>query len=216
MWNIPASDSALNTRSGSWRICSISSDASATSGFSAWARSIGPVVSPRGCCITLSLVRPIAADLHTPHQAAIGTGIVHRDVLDATVVPERHGARLPAKPASELGPMAVLEQVIEQRLALGLGHVLEADGIGRIDEQELALGLGMGAHDRMDADGLAPGVVLAHLGRALGVHAGLRARDLAVGVHRPHGPEHRLHAVAERVIGGVLACEHGVAAIGRD
>src|SRR5689334_11439595 len=142
MWNIPASDSALKTGSGSWRMRSISSLASATSGFSARARSIGFGSSLRFCCITelhtrgrsLSIdrsIRSVTRDLHPAHDAAKWTGVVDRDVLDAAIVPERHRAGLPAEAAGKLRPMAVLEQIVEQRLALRLGHVLEADRVGR-------------------------------------------------------------------------------------
>ena len=78
---------------------------------------------------------PGAADLDAAHQAAERAGVAERDVLGAAVVPEGDRALLPAEAEGEFRPVAVLEQEVEQRLALGLGHALDADRVGRVDEQ---------------------------------------------------------------------------------
>src|SRR6185369_10186094 len=67
------------------------------------------------------------ADLDATHQAAKRPGVAQRDVLGAAIVPEGDRSLLPAEAEGEFRPVAVLEQEIEQRLALGRGHALDAD-----------------------------------------------------------------------------------------
>src|SRR4029453_10517262 len=134
--------------------------------------------------------RLIAADLDAPHDAGERAGIAERDVLGAAVVPEGDRALLVAEAESEFRPVAVLEQEIEQGLALGLGHAFEAHGVGLVDEQHLAAGLGIGAHHGMGRARLAPVRTVAMLGGAALVLLGLRARHHDVGVY---GPEPRQH-----------------------
>lgn len=55
----------------------------------------------------------------------------------------------PDEAAGEFRPGQVLAEEVEQRLALRLGHVLEAGGVGDVDEERLAAGLRMGADDRV-------------------------------------------------------------------
>ena len=74
-------------------------------------------------------------DLDAAHQAAERAGVAQRDVLGAAIVPEGDRALLPAEAEGEFRPVAVLEQEVEQRLALGRGHALDADRVGRVDEQ---------------------------------------------------------------------------------
>src|SRR5688572_15843375 len=124
----------------------------------------------------------LLGDLHAPHEAAEGARIIDGEVLDAAIVPEGDGALLPAEAARELGAVAVLEQEIEERLALRLRHALEADRVGGIDVEERAARLGMRPDDWVDGDRLAPRVVVARFGGAARVDARLRARDLAIAV----------------------------------
>ncbi len=71
--------------------------------------------------------RSCTADLCAPHHAPIRSRVVHGEVLAHAVVPERDRARLPTEAAGELGPVAVVDQVLQQRRALLLGHALEPD-----------------------------------------------------------------------------------------
>src|SRR5581483_2698909 len=64
-----------------------------------------------------SVQRP-AGNLRAAHDAAEGAGVVDGEVLAGPVVPESDRALLPAEAAGELGPVAVVEQVVEQRPAL--------------------------------------------------------------------------------------------------
>src|SRR5436190_2302811 len=97
-----------------------------------------------------------AGDLRAAHDAAERAGVVDGEVLADAVVPKGDRARLPAEAAGELGPVSVLEQIAEQRLALLLGHAFEADRVGGVDEQLLAAGLGVPHHDGVHAHRLAP------------------------------------------------------------
>src|SRR5205823_9459990 len=109
-------------------------------------RSAPPIAAPvrhRAGPFPASLVRPVAGDLHPAHQPAERPGIVYREVLDRAVVPERHRAVPPAEAAGEFGPVAMVEQIVEQGPALRLGHALEAHRVGAVYEEELAPGLGM-------------------------------------------------------------------------
>jgi hypothetical protein len=160
--------------------------------------------------------RLVAADLNPPHQPAKPPGVAQRDVLGAAVVPEGDRAVLPAEAEGEFRPVAELDQEIEQRPALRLGHALKAHRVGRVDEQHLAAGLGMSAHHRMHAARLAPVRAVAVPGRAALVLPGLRAGHHDVAVHGAEPAQHPLHAVRQRVVGEVLVGEHGVAAIGRN
>src|SRR5215468_1884431 len=119
----------------------------------------------------LSSDRLVAGDLHAAHQTPESARVVHGQVLGAAVVPESQGARRPAEAAGELGPVTLLEQEIEQRLALGLRHALEAHRVGGIHVEALAPALGMGAHDRVHVHGLAPALVVAGPGAASRVRA---------------------------------------------
>src|SRR6185295_14880925 len=105
-------------------------------------------LSPPGSWETVTLrgsARPISRDLHAPHVSPVRPGIIHRQVLDRSIVPEGDRALGPAETAGEFRPVAVLEEEVEERRAFRLGHALEAHGIGLVDEQELPPGLGMRA-----------------------------------------------------------------------
>src|ERR1700733_14416646 len=99
---------------------------------------------------------------------------MHGQMLGAAVVPESSRSVSPSKSAGELRPMAVLQQILQQRSALRFRPALEADGVGAVDEQQLAAGFRVRAYHRMEADRFAPVSILAHLGRSLRVHPGLR------------------------------------------
>src|SRR5688572_1546072 len=101
----------------------------------------------------------------------------------AAVVPDRDRAGLPTEAAGELGARRVLPEELEQGSALLGRHPGKALRVGPVDEERLAAGLGMRAHDRMLGYGLAPARILAHLVRAVLVAGGLRAGNGDVAMH---------------------------------
>src|SRR5438046_8797736 len=70
-------------------------------------------------------------------------------MLGRAIVPEGERAWAPAEPAGEFGTDLMLEQEVQDRRALGLGHALEVRGMRHIDIEAAASGLGMGANDGM-------------------------------------------------------------------
>src|SRR5882762_9512876 len=75
------------------------------------------------------LARNLRPDRQPPHPPPLAVVVVDREVLCAAVVPDRERARRPAHAAGELGPRLVLLQRIDERAALDLGHVLQANGV---------------------------------------------------------------------------------------
>ena len=92
--------------------------------------------------------RPVAADGDAVHDAALGV-VRDRVVLRHAVVPDGEIALPPAEADLELRHAGVLEQVAEHRVALLAGDAEEALGEALVDEQRLAAGDRMGAHDGM-------------------------------------------------------------------
>src|SRR5262245_56140329 len=85
--------------------------------------------------------RLVSCDLHAPHEAAEGAGVLDRQVLHAAVVPEGHGAVGPAEAAGELRAVTLFEQEPQERAALLLRHALEAHRVRGVDEETFAAGL---------------------------------------------------------------------------
>src|SRR5207253_5031956 len=81
--------------------------------------------------------RAFALDRHAVHDPARAAIVVDRVVLDATIVPERDRIGLPAETAGEFRAHRVVAEIFQQRGALRLGHVLEAQGEGAIDVKRL-------------------------------------------------------------------------------
>src|SRR5262249_58480939 len=73
------------------------------------------------------------------HGATEAAGVVDCQMLAGAVVPEGDRPRLPAEAAGELGAVPMLQQIVEQRPALVLRHVLKADGVGGVDVEDLAV-----------------------------------------------------------------------------
>jgi hypothetical protein len=59
------------------------------------------------------------------------------EVLADAIVPEVDRALGPAEAADELGPVAVIEEIVEQRPLFLLRHALEVCRIGVVDVEEL-------------------------------------------------------------------------------
>ncbi len=144
--------------------------------------------------------------MHHPELALV---VVERGVQRAAVVPDAEGVRGPAVADLELRLGHDPDQVVQDRLGLRLGHVLELGHEARVDVEDLAAGLRMGPHHRVQA------LVVDHLALLVGHH--VHVGDVA-GVHPVHGAharEHPLHAVREGVIGHGGVDEDGVAAEAR-
>src|SRR6185312_11766741 len=141
--------------------------------------------------------------------------VVDGVMLGAAVVPDREGARGPAHPAGELGPRLVSLQEVDERAALVLAHVLEADRVASAHVQRLAPGVGMRAHRGM------LGFVLVGVLGVLDLHAADGAVHLAAAtpvleagaVHADQAPEEAPHALGERVVRGMRARKEGIAPV---
>jgi hypothetical protein len=127
-------------------------------------------------------------------------------VRRAAIVPQQQIAHAPDVPVDKIVFLGVLEHVVEQRLALGLRQVDDADG-----------------HEPVDVDGLAPGVLVGakHRVHALGEGGGAAAvallgRAVIVVVRRVAAFELAADRVIERVVGRVAAGEQGIAPRRRD
>src|SRR5207302_2766321 len=96
--------------------------------------------------------RLVAGERQAMHDAAEAVEVVDGVVQCAAIVPHGKRADLPVEAAGELGPRLVPVEEVEDRRALLFRHVLEAQGVGDIDVERLAPGLGMGAHHRVLAD----------------------------------------------------------------
>src|SRR5688572_29960684 len=119
-----------------------------------------------------ALYRPVAAHLHSVHEAPKLPDVIDRDMHGAAVVPHGDRAGLPAEAAGELRARRVLQEELQQRGALLGRHPGKTLRVGPVDEERLASGFGMCAHDRMLGYGLAPVRVLANLVRAVLVARG--------------------------------------------
>src|SRR5688572_3039450 len=155
----------------------------------------------------MRLYGPVAAHLHAVHEALKLPDVVDRDMHGAAVVPDRDRAGLPAEAAGELGARRVPPEELEQRRALLGRHPGETLRVGPIDEQRLAAGFGMRAHDRMLGYGLAPARILAHLVRAVLVAGGLRPRNGDVSMNGCQARYQRLHTIGQRLVGEILRSE---------
>ena len=70
-------------------------------------------------------------------------------MLDTAVVLERDRIRPLSEATGEFRPYRMLIEPAQQRRALLLGHVLEADRAVAVDIEALASGLDMGTHDQV-------------------------------------------------------------------
>src|SRR3954451_15433777 len=104
---------------------------------------------PPACQFAFSapVKRPIAADRDAVSVTAMWVVVVYRPMLRAAIVPQRNRVGFPVKTALEFGLLEVPQQVFEDRRPL-IGR--QADNARRktaIDEQRLAAGHRVGAHD---------------------------------------------------------------------
>src|SRR5450830_531109 len=99
--------------------------------------------------ILVGLERQVAFDRSAIQLAAQMRSRAGRQMHQRAVIPEHHVMRRPAVPIHMLRLDTVCEQFAEQQAALVVGQANNAGGEMLADEQRLAAGLGMRAHDRM-------------------------------------------------------------------
>src|SRR6516165_10103554 len=76
--------------------------------------------------------RAISGQRDAVHDAAEAMVIIDRVVKRTAVVPKRGRAGLPVEATGELGSHLMHEQILEQRLALRLGHADEAQRVAAV------------------------------------------------------------------------------------
>ena len=96
-----------------------------------------------------SLNRPIAIDGDAEARADVRKIVPDRDMLDAPVVPESHGMRLPAEAHLEIRHRTVLMEHFENRIAFEPGQFVDPSCEYWIDVQAFPDCFGMGPHNRM-------------------------------------------------------------------
>lgn len=94
---------------------------------------------------------------------------MQRQMLHATIVPERQRTFLPTEPTRKLWSMTPFHQPAEQRLAFLFRHVLKRNAVRVIDEQTFPARLRMRPNNRMRVARLAPILIKPRLSRSLGL-----------------------------------------------
>ncbi len=133
--------------------------------------------------------------------------VPHRVVLDAAIVPEGDRVLAPAEAALEQRIGHMLVKITQHAVALVAWNAENAPGKALVDVKRFLAGHRMRPHDRVLGTGVA---------RLVGdpIICVLAAIVLAV-VDRGQPIEIGLHAVRQRLIGGIHAGEQGVAAARR-
>lgn len=96
-----------------------------------------------------AIERLVSRDSHPVAVAALRIVIPQRQVLCASIVPERYRIRLPSKSTLEFSTLDVPEKHLKNYLALTLLELNQPRGEQAVDEQGFAAGLGMSPHYRM-------------------------------------------------------------------
>src|SRR5437870_1488412 len=81
-----------------------------------------------------------------PREPPQGVVVPHRVMHGRPIVPEGDRALGAFETALELGRLGVIEQHLQEGLALVLAQLLDAGGEAAVDVERAAPGLGMGAH----------------------------------------------------------------------
>src|SRR5262249_24893922 len=108
---------------------------------------------------------PITRDGDAMHAAALAVVIVYRTVLGAAIIPDRHRADFPAKPAGKFGLHRMRLEKVDNWASLSRREAVERLCVVA-DIERLAAGLRVGAHERVGGLGLEVAGV-ANLGRHL-------------------------------------------------
>jgi hypothetical protein len=132
----------------------------------------------------------------------------HCDVLYGSIVPERHGIRLPVEAHLECRLGAVREQKVEYGAALLRRQFIDVRGEPLVDEQCLALRYWMSAHDRMHRLRKYP-VTVVDPKQPVGASI-----DVVARMGRGEAVKEGFEGRAECIIRRTLAREDGIAAGG--
>src|SRR5690349_3072511 len=152
--------------------------------------------------------RLVSGDSDAVAAAGVGPVVPHRTVLDAAIVPEGDRVRLPAEAALEQRVFHVLVEVVQDAVALVARHADQVAGEAAIHIERLLARHRMSAHHRMDR-----ARILLLLGDAeILVEAAI---DRCAVMERRQAVEIGLHAVRQRLVGGVHVGEQRIAALGR-
>ena len=151
------------------------------------------------------MIGPVALDRDPVAAADLRPVVPEGVVLGRAVVPEGDRIGAPSEAAVELRRPDVFEEELEQGPALGRLHTDDLPREARVDEEPLAPG------DRVAADHRVFGARIVAVAQAL-LQAIAAAVDVFGFVPRGQRRQEGLHLVRERLVGGVHAGEHGIAA----
>src|SRR6266568_7046858 len=98
-----------------------------------------------------SIRPPGTPDRRSPHQPTLRRRKIRARMGRAAVVPEEEVADAPDVLVDKLPLLGVVEHGLEQRVALFLRHVDDADRHQSVDVDRLAVGVFIGAEHRVDA-----------------------------------------------------------------
>src|SRR6185369_6543645 len=95
-----------------------------------------------------------ALDLDAEAEPLVRPVVPDGAMLGAAVIPEGDRMLAPVEAHLPLGALDVLEQELEQRIALHRRQIVDVRGLAAIDVDELAAGPGMHRDDRVRAHGI--------------------------------------------------------------
>jgi len=104
--------------------------------------------SGRGSGEVAGRPRPGVASCHTMKEPGLGPVAPFAHVDSAALVPDGDVADTPPIATVEMGPVGVLEEEVQEGVALTRGHADDRPGEALVDEQQLAAGVWMHGDDR--------------------------------------------------------------------
>src|SRR6516162_4900196 len=148
----------------------------------------------------------LALDGTAAQQPSFLFGKIRAGVNGAAIVPHQKVAELPDMLEDVVAPLADLVKLIEDRVALGLAHALDARRHQAVDEQRLSTGVGMSDEDRM---------IVVRDARDIARGTGLLGAIIFVDVQRLLALELVFKHCRNGIVSLVHIGEHGVAAARR-
>ena len=103
-------------------------------------------------------------------------------MLNRAVVPKRYGVRSPLEPNLEVGVVDMLEQELQDRIALFAGKTFNSGRIGRIDEYAFFSAHRMRSNDRMGRHRISL-VIILEQSMIDGIGIMNRLQPLKIGLH---------------------------------
>src|SRR5436189_2589102 len=152
--------------------------------------------------------RLVACDGDAISAARMGPIVPHRAMLDAAIVPEGDRVLPPAEAALEQRVLHVLVEIAQHAVALVARHADQMAREAAVDIERLAARHRMGAHHRV----LGARILRLLLDAEILVEAAI---DRLAVMEGGHALEIGLHAVRQRVVGGIHRGEQRVAALRR-